>query len=114
MDAIRQHEIEITQRLIDGLCDTPGLAVYGSRDANCQAATVAFNVEGLTPSEVGLRLDDDYDLMCRVGLHCSPAAHKTLGTFPRGTIRFGLGAFNTRDEVDAAIKAVREIAEAKG
>lgn len=114
IDAIRQHEVELAQRLIDGLCDIPGVAVYGGRDATRQASTIAFNVEGLAPSEVGLRLDDDYDLMCRVGLHCSPSAHKTLGTFPQGTVRFGLGAFNTLDEVDVAIGAVREIAQAKG
>ncbi len=83
VDAIRQHEVELAQRLIDGLCDIPGVAVYGGRDATRQTSTIAFNVEGLAPSEVGLRLDDDYDIMCRVGLHCSPAAHKTLGTFPQ-------------------------------
>ena len=63
------------------------------------------------PALVGLRLDDDYGIMCRVGLHCSPAAHKTIGTFPRGTVRFGLGIFNTVEEVDAALAAVRALAE---
>jgi selenocysteine lyase/cysteine desulfurase len=51
-------------------------------------------------------LYEEYAIMCRVGLHCSPAAHRTLGTFPAGTVRFGLGAFNTRDEVTAALQAV--------
>ncbi len=114
VDAIRKHEIELAQRLIDGLCDIPGVALYGGRDATCQTATIAFNVEGLAPSEVGLRLDDDDGIMCRVGLHCAPAAHRTLGTFPRGTVRFGLGTFNTLDQVDVAIGAVREIAKGKG
>ena len=58
----------------------------------------------------GLRLDDEYDIMSRVGLHCAPAAHKTLGTFPAGTVRFGLSAFNTLDQVDRATQAVRGIA----
>ena len=48
--------------------------------------------------------------MCRVGLHCAPAAHRTVGTFPVGTVRFGLGAFNTPDEVDAAVTAVAQLA----
>ena len=78
-----------------------------------QTATVAFNVAGLEPSEVGLRLDDEYGIMCRVGLHCAPAAHKTLGTFPTGTVRFGLSAFSTHDEVGAALKAVERITVAR-
>ena len=95
VDAIRQHEMELTRRLIDGLREIPGVTVYGGLDAERQTATVSFNVAGLEPSEVGLRLDDEYGILCRVGLHCAPAAHKTLGTFPSGTVRFGLGAFNT-------------------
>jgi cysteine desulfurase/selenocysteine lyase len=110
VQAVRQYETQLTQRLIDGLQEIPGVTVYGSLDATQQTATVSFNVAGLEPSEVGLRLGDEYDLMCRVGLHCAPAAHKTLGTFPRGTVRFGLSAFNTQDEVDTALHAVRDIA----
>jgi cysteine desulfurase family protein len=110
VEAIRQHEMTLTRRLSDGLQTIPRLTVYGGRDATAQAATVSFNIAGLEPSEVGLRLDEEYDILCRVGLHCAPAAHKTLGTFPAGTVRFGLGAFNTLDEVDKALQAVREIA----
>jgi cysteine desulfurase family protein len=108
--AIRQHELELTQRLIDGLQEIPGVTVFGGLDATHQTATVSFNIAGLEPSEVGLRLDDEHDIMSRVGLHCAPAAHKTLGTFPAGTVRFGLSAFNTLDQVDRATQAVRGIA----
>jgi selenocysteine lyase/cysteine desulfurase len=110
VDAIRQHEAELSQRLIDGLQEIPQIQVYGGLDAARQTATISFNVAGLEPSEVGLRLDDEYDIMCRVGLHCAPAAHRTLGTFPAGTVRFGLGAFNTANQVDTALQALREIA----
>jgi cysteine desulfurase family protein len=110
VSAIRQHEIRLTQRLIDALQEIPGLTVFGGLDATQQTATVSFNVSGLEPSEVGLRLDEDYDIMSRVGLHCAPAAHKTLGTFPVGTVRFGLSAFNTLDQVDRATQAMRDIA----
>jgi cysteine desulfurase family protein len=113
VEAIRQYETELTQRLIDGLLGMPGVTVYGSHDATQQTATVAFNIANLAPSEVGLCLGDEYDLMCRVGLHCAPAVHKTLGTFPHGTVRFGLSAFNTPEEVDTALHAVREIANGK-
>ena len=113
VDAIRQHEVEMAQRLIDDLCEVPGVTVHGGHDAARQAATISFNVDGLEPSDVGLLLDDEHGIMCRVGLHCAPAAHKTLGTFPRGTVRFGLGALNTQDEVETAIGAVRAIARGR-
>ena len=108
--AIRQHEVALTRQLITGLEEIEGVRVYGGLDAALQTATVSFNLSGLEPSEVGLRLDDGYEIMCRVGLHCAPAAHKTLGTFPGGTVRFALGAFNTMAQMDEAVQAVREIA----
>ncbi len=113
VEAIRQHEVELAQPLIDGLREIPGVAVYGGLDATRQTATISFNIAGLEPSEVGLRLDEEYDLMCRVGLHCAPAAHKTLGTFPKGAVRFGLSAFNTLEEVDMALQAVQGFAGQK-
>jgi cysteine desulfurase family protein len=110
VSTIREHEIKLTQRLIDGLREIPRLTVFGGLDATQQTATVSFNVAGLEPSEVGLRLDEEYDIMSRVGLHCAPAAHRTLGTFPAGTVRFGLSALNTLDQVDRATQAMRAIA----
>ncbi|MEA3406493.1 MAG: aminotransferase class V-fold PLP-dependent enzyme [Chloroflexota bacterium] len=109
--AIRAHEVSLTQALIDGLGDIAGVTVYGSLDAHRQTATVSFNIDAKSPSEVGLRLDDEYAILCRVGLHCAPAAHKTIGTFPEGTVRFGLSAFNTQEEVETALAAVAELAE---
>jgi cysteine desulfurase/selenocysteine lyase len=118
VEAIRAHEVALTQRLIDGLRDIPstgsgqrpGVTVYGGLDANRQTATVSFNIAGMAPSEVGLRLDEEHGVLCRVGLHCTPAAHKTIGTFPDGTVRFGLGAFSTAEEVNAAVEAVQRLA----
>ena len=109
IDAIRAHEIQLIQQVLDGLQAIPGVTVYGSLDAASQTATVSFNLEEMAPSEVGLRLDEEYGILCRVGLHCAPAAHKTMGTFPDGTVRFGLGAFNTPEEIDTAIEAVRSL-----
>ncbi len=110
VERIRTHELGLTGQLLAGLAAIPGVTVYGTRDPARQTATVSFNIAGLGPSEVGLRLDDDYEIMCRVGLHCSPAAHRTLGTFPVGTVRFGLGAFNTAEEVDSGLAAVATLA----
>jgi cysteine desulfurase family protein len=111
VDNIRRRERDLTQRLMDGLLDIHGVKVYGDLDADRQIGVVSFNIDGMSPSEVGLRLDDEYQIMCRVGLHCAPAAHRTIGTFPHGTVRFGLGTFTAEDEIDAAIEAVKGLAE---
>ncbi len=110
VDCVRAHEVELLQRLLAGLAEAEGVTVYGTGDAQRQVGAVSFNIAGIAPSQAALALDEDYAIMCRVGLHCSPAAHKTIGTFPAGTIRFGLGPFNTPAEIDAAVQAVRALA----
>ena len=106
MACIRAHEVALTSLLLEGLACVPCVRIYGPRIAHRQTATVSFTIDHLETSEVGLRLDEEHAIMCRVGLHCSPGAHRTLGTFPAGTVRFGLGALNTRDEVAVALEAV--------
>ncbi len=86
------------------------MTVYGPADARLRTAIISFNVAGMEPSEVGIRLDEEYGILCRVGLHCAPAAHRTIGTFPSGTVRFALGVFNTQEDVDAALRAVARLA----
>lgn len=111
---LQAHKAALCAALLQGLGNIPGVTIYGPRDASRQTATVGFNIQGLEPSEVGLRLDEEYNILCRVGLHCAPAAHQTLGTFPGGCVRFGLGAFNTAQDVQAAVAAVHALArEAK-
>jgi cysteine desulfurase/selenocysteine lyase len=109
VESIRTHEVRLVQRLIEELQGVPNVTVYGGLDASRQTATVSFNIAGLVPSEVGLRLDEEHGILCRVGLHCAPAAHKTIGTFPDGTVRFGLGVFSTAEEVDATVEAVVQL-----
>jgi len=110
VDDIRDHERTLTKRLAEGLLNIHGVTVHGPLSAERQTATVSFNIAGMEPSEVGLALDDEHEILCRVGLHCAPAAHKTLGTFPVGSVRFGLSVFNTADEVDSALGAVAQLA----
>jgi selenocysteine lyase/cysteine desulfurase len=111
VEQVRAHEMSLCQRLIDGLAEIRAVQVYGGLDAARQTATVSFNLQGRLPSEIGLRLDDEFGVLCRVGLHCAPAAHKTLGTFPVGTVRFGLGVFSTEEQVDQAVQAVWGLAQ---
>jgi cysteine desulfurase/selenocysteine lyase len=111
VEAIRAHEVALARQLLHNLSQIEGMTVYGTLDAELQTATVSFNIAGMASSEVGLRLDEEYGIMCRVGLHCAPSAHKTIGTFPDGTVRFGLSAFSTREEVEAALTAVGALAQ---
>jgi cysteine desulfurase / selenocysteine lyase len=111
---IRARELDLTGQLLAGLASMPEVTIHGPRNAHSQTATVSFNIAGMESSEIGLRLDEEYEIMCRVGLHCSPAAHKSLGTFPAGTVRFGLGAFNTSAEVAAALQAVAALCRKAG
>jgi len=107
---IRHHEKRLTEKLLQGLLKIEGVTVYGPGTAEKQLATVSFNLKGVLPSEVGLRLDEDFGILCRVGLHCAPAAHRTLKTFPEGTVRFGLSYLNREVEVEKALQAVARIA----
>ncbi len=69
----------------------------------------SFNIEGRDPAEVGTFLDVDHHIMTRTGLECAPLVHKHIGTFPKGTVRFSVGPFNTEAHIDQAIQAVTEI-----
>jgi cysteine desulfurase / selenocysteine lyase len=68
----------------------------------------------MTPSEVALELEEDYRIMCRPGLHCAPIAHKTLGTFPQGTVRLSPSYFNSGRDIEKTVEAVSQIARKAG
>jgi len=109
--AIQSHKETLCAQLIEGLMNINGVTLYGPKKASLQTATIGFNVNGMEPSTVGLRLDEEFNILCRVGLHCAPAAHQTLGTFPHGCVRFGLGVFNASDDIEQALSAVEKLAE---
>lgn len=110
VEAVQAHERGLATRFLDAAGAIPGVTIYGPSAAPSRCGIVSFNVAGASPSEVGLLLDETFGIMARTGLHCAPAAHRTIGSFPDGTVRFGFGWFNTVAEVDAAVAALREIA----
>jgi cysteine desulfurase family protein len=112
VDEIRQHEMTLTRSLLEGLGDIEEITIYGPKTPYEQTPTVSINVKGREASEVAYRLDREFDIMTRVGLHCNPGAHKTIGTFPHGTVRLSMGYFNTQEEVGQVLEALREIATA--
>ncbi len=109
INEIREHLKKLSQTLNDGLSAIPKLKVYGTLDPERSVAIVSFTVAGKLVSEIGHRLDEEYGVLSRVGLHCAPAAHKTIGTFPEGTVRLAPGAFTTMDDIQEAIKAISKV-----
>jgi cysteine desulfurase family protein len=111
VEKIRQYEIGMIEKLIEGLGKISPIKIYGPKNSKDRMATLSFNISSFSPSEVALRLEREFGILCRPGLHCCPTAHQTIGTFPEGTVRFGLGVFNTEDEIEAALHAIFLIAK---
>lgn len=113
MERIRAYEQSLLQRLWEGLAQIEGVILYGQNGGFERVPIISFNLEGTAPGEIGALLDQAFDIKVRAGLHCAPAAHKTLGTFPLGTIRLSPGYFNTVEDIDFTIQAVEKIAKLK-
>ena len=111
VEQIRQNEMALIIKLIKGFKKIPQVKLYGPELQENRIAALSFNFPHLSPSNGALRLEKEFSILCRPGLHCAPAAHRTLGTFPEGTIRFGLSAFNTEAEIETAIQAVSQISK---
>lgn len=109
VEAIRAHEAALTAGLLEGLAAIPGVRVYGPPGAGGRTAVISFTAAGRSVSELALRLEEEYQILGRAGLHCAPAAHRTLGTFPDGTVRLAPGPSTTRDEIQATLRAVERI-----
>ena len=107
---VRRREEALCAQLLDGLADIGGIRVYGPRDAAQRAAVVLLDVTGMDCSEAAFRLDRDYGICVRSGLHCAPLAHQTVGSGPAGAVRLSLGPFNTADEIGRTLEALSELA----
>jgi cysteine desulfurase family protein len=112
LDEIYRHEMEIFAKLQEGLLAIDGVTLHGTTRLTHRLPVLSFTVEGWDAGDVGTMLDADHDIACRTGLHCAPLIHEQLGTSPRGTVRLSIGPMNVVEHVDAAIKAVEEIAAA--
>lgn len=109
MGEIREHLKRMNRELIEGLTALPKVKVYGTLDAARAISVVSFTVAGRRVSDIGLKLDEEYGILSRVGLHCAPAAHCTIGSFPEGTVRLAPGVFTTAGEVKQTIQAIDRI-----
>lgn len=108
---LHQHERELTERLFEGLRDIAGVSVHGPQGADERVGVISVTLDGFEPQIVATILDENFGIQTRAGLHCAPGVHKCLGTFDSGgTVRLSVGAFTTKQEIDAAIDAFRELA----
>ncbi|MBW1645816.1 MAG: aminotransferase class V-fold PLP-dependent enzyme [Deltaproteobacteria bacterium] len=113
--AIHQRELHLVRRLEEGLAAIPGLTVHGPPPAaGDRLPVLSCTIANLSPSEIGLQLERRHGILVRVGLHCAPRAHRTIGTFPTGTVRLAPGYFNTMAEMETVVAALADIAAAAG
>jgi cysteine desulfurase family protein len=114
VENIHRREMELAQRLVQGLREIEGITLYCCERLENHLSTVTINVDGLEAGEVGTMLDVDHDIATRTGLHCAPLVHQQIGTLQlHGAVRFSIGPFNTVAHIDSAVGALREIARWK-
>lgn len=110
LENIRLHKRQMMQAFLDGLNNIDNIEIYGAKQPQYNAGVISLNIRGVVCSETGLVLDRLFGILTRTGLHCAPAAHKTMGTFPQGTVRFSIGRFTTLAEINETLAALGEIA----
>ncbi len=109
LDHLRAHEQDLLEQLIKDLSNIEEVTLYGPLDATSHGGALSFNIKNVDPSMLGFRLDREYGICCRVGLHCAPEAHETIGTLPEGTVRLSPGYFNSRVDIEQTVKAIKSI-----
>jgi cysteine desulfurase family protein len=111
VEAIHERGQQRLQQLATGLSEIPGVFLHGWNADSPRVGLLSFTIRGKDVGELALQLDRKHNIMVRAGLHCAPAAHQRLETFPNGTVRVGIGPFNTESDIDALIEAVRDAYE---
>lgn len=112
VEALREHEMSLCLRFLDGLESIEGVNLCGTKELNRRVGVISVDFLHKDNAEAAFELEMDYGILTRCGLHCSPSAHKSLDTFPRGTVRFSLGFASTKKDVDAALAAIKAVSEA--
>ena len=110
VENVLAHERKLMKLFRDGLKELSDIEVYGPENTAESVGVLSLNVASRPCEEVGMELERDFDILTRTGLHCAPAAHRTIGTFGRGTVRFSVSRFNTESDIHAALEALSRIA----
>ena len=109
MENIHNHELALTQAFLEGLQSIDVVNIIGKQDIQDRTAVVSITIDSMDPASIAYELESTYHIMTRVGLHCAPRAHQTLGTYPEGTVRFSFGYANTHEDVVSALSALHRI-----
>ena len=109
VEAVAAHDRALSARLLGGLRDVPGVSLIGPDTTEGRVGVFSLDFPGKDNAEIAARLEEDFGILTRCGLHCAPNAHRTLGTFPRGTVRLSLGWFNTEADIDRALRAIKAV-----
>ena len=109
MENIHNHELALTQAFLEGLQSIDVVNIIGKQDIQDRTAVVSITIDSMDPASIAYELESNYHIMTRVGLHCAPRAHQTLGTYPEGTVRFSFGYANTHEDVESALSALHRI-----
>lgn len=108
---IAKKEQELLWHFYKGICNIPEIHIYGDFDTKERAAILSLNIEGYDSGTVSDVLSQEYDIATRPGAHCAPRMHQALGTTETGAVRFSFSSFNTMEEVETAIRALKELVE---
>ena len=111
VEALHAHEMALTERFLSGVKEIDTVRLAGTYDLDRRVGVVSIDFKNIDNAEAAYRLETEYGILTRCGLHCAPSAHKSLDTFPQGTVRFAVGFASTEDDVDAALEAIRVIGE---
>ena len=109
IDKIKDYEEKLCRYMLKRLDEIPNIKIYGPKDASKRASVITINIENMDSGEITFLLDSEYNIATRSGIHCAPLAHKTLGTLKQGAVRFSMGYFNTKEEIDIVIQALKDI-----
>lgn len=104
---------KLTKKLLDGLSDMKEIKLYGTNDINKRSSVVSFTIDGFSPADAGYMLENSFEIIIRSGLHCAPLIHKTIGSYPEGSVRVSPSFFTTDDEIDLFLEAVHQMMYAR-
>ena len=111
VEQIHEKDLALSRRFLKGIAEIPDITIYGDMDSQMRTAIVSLNLGDVDSAEMSDWLWEDYGIAVRAGAHCAPLMHKALGTEQQGAVRFSFSCFNTEEEVDAAIQALKELQE---
>ena len=109
IDNIHNKEKELTKYALQRLETVKDIEIYGPKDCEKILSVISFNIKNKRPEDISTILDQKYDIMLRAGLHCAPTAHSVINTKDRGSLRIGIGYFNTKDNIDKLVEALNNL-----